>query len=635
MKNGKTIVLLLLSISGTILLFTSLARWNESVNQTYLEHQEFQSHLPIESRPGGYVSSKSCQSCHLHEYQTWHETYHRTMTQQASFEAVVAEWNNIHLFDQDFGYHLVQEEDEYYVDIYFFPPGVKPDEKNIQTSARFEDRYRIGLTTGSHHMQVYWLSSDEGNMQKIFPFTWLIEDKRWVHRKDIFLRDPDLPMKMQLWNKSCYRCHSTAAQPRPNLTSGITHTRLAETGIGCEACHGPGSNHINLFSSPEKRYSRHLSTHSDSETKNELHIVNPENLDHVKSSQVCAQCHSVKWFKDGPELWEHGFTFQPGNNLNETTPVVRPTKIEEQTWLHPLLDKSPDILQRQFWPDGEVRVSGREFNGLVESACFEKGTLSCLSCHEMHGGKEFRNDQLKPFTSENDSCLKCHDSGYTDETHTFHEQGSSGSSCYNCHMPHTTYGLLKSIRSHEINSPSIQAQLDSGRPNACSLCHLDKPLGWVAENLSKNYGHSTPNLNEDMQTLPEALRLGLSGGPNQRALITWHLNWEPAMAHTQPTWRTALLMSLFEDRYSAVRYLAAEGLEGLSQKHLNKSLDYVASDSNRIMTLNSLRDVFRESHEEELEADPWLNPANPSLFLKTVYERLVSERPKKSVQLVE
>jgi hypothetical protein len=31
--------------------------------------------------------------------------------------------------------------------------------------------------------------------------------------------------------------------------------------------------------------------------------------------------------------------------------------------------------------------------------------------------------------------------------HTHHASNSSGNECYNCHMPHTTYGVLSAIRS--------------------------------------------------------------------------------------------------------------------------------------------------------------------------------------------
>jgi len=54
-------------------------------------------------------------------------------------------------------------------------------------------------------------------------------------------------------------------------------------------------------------------------------------------------------------------------------------------------------------------------------------------------------------------------------------------------MPHTSYGLLKGIRSHQINSPTVKASLATGRPNACNLCHLDKTLAWSGQKLNEWY----------------------------------------------------------------------------------------------------------------------------------------------------
>ena len=87
----------------------------------------------------------------------------------------------------------------------------------------------------------------------------------------------------------------------------------------------------------------------------------------------------------------------------------------------------------------------------------------------------WRDDQLKPEMEGSAACLQCHESIAADiPAHTHHSLESSGSDCYNCHMPHTTYGLMKAIRSHQIDVPSMEQSLKTGRPNACNLCHLDQ-----------------------------------------------------------------------------------------------------------------------------------------------------------------
>ena len=106
----------------------------------------------------------------------------------------------------------------------------------------------------------------------------------------------------------------------------------------------------------------------------------------------------------------------------------------------------------------------------------------------------------------NDACLQCHAPlGARLAAHTKHRADSAGSSCYNCHMPYTTYGLLKTIRSHQISSPSVKVAVDTGRPNACNLCHLDTTLAWTAAYLERWYGTPQPQLGDDEQSVAASL----------------------------------------------------------------------------------------------------------------------------------
>ena len=44
-------------------------------------------------------------------------------------------------------------------------------------------------------------------------------------------------------------------------------------------------------------------------------------------------------------------------------------------------------IKHQFWSDGMVRVSGREYNELLETPCYQRGTMSYLSCHDIDSPK--------------------------------------------------------------------------------------------------------------------------------------------------------------------------------------------------------------------------------------------------------
>jgi predicted CXXCH cytochrome family protein len=288
-------------------------------------------------------------------------------------------------------------------------------------------------------------------------------------------------------------------------------------------------------------------------------IVHPEHLPPKRASHICGFCHSMKWF-DRNEGWqESGFRFRPGDDLDTTTPVIRPGRLADQPWLKPVLEKHPALLDDFFWPDGMIRVAGREYNGLIESACHQRGNLSCLSCHSLHDSDP--NDQLAKGMDGNQACLQCHKSHASQlQQHTHHPAGSAGSLCYNCHMPHTSYALLKAVRSHQITSPNVQVTLDSGRPNACNACHVDQTLEWTSQHLARWYGQTPVQVPDLHRTTSATVRALLAGDAGQRALAAWHLGWTDAQQAAGNHWQPALLAFLLDDPYAAVRYIAQRSL---------------------------------------------------------------------------
>jgi predicted CXXCH cytochrome family protein len=513
--------------------------------------------LPREGRPGGYVSSDKCQACHPSQYETWHRSFHRTMTQLATPATMDADFSGQSFELSGISYHLRKSGDEYSVEV------KDPIGRTAQK--------KVGLLTGSHHMQVPWISEEHGNVQAVLPFAWLKDDQRWAPFHATFLRDPKIPPAQHVWNVSCIQCHATGGQPKVDSTTRTMATQVGELGIACEACHGPGEEHVRLNSDPVRRYGLHNRKQGDSA------IVNPARLDHRASSQVCGQCHGIKWIREN--FRQDGFSFRPGKDLAESAPIVQPTKLEQQPWLKEPLKQNPTFLADHYWPDGMVRVSGRDYNGLIESPCYKKGNLSCLSCHSMHQSEP--NNQLSKGMESNEACYQCH-GGFREKlaAHSHHSATSSGSLCYNCHMPYTTYGLLKAIRSHQISNPEIKTTLATGRPNACNLCHLDKTMAWSSSHLTEWYGQPTAALTSEQQTISAALLWALKGDAGQRALIAWSMSWPPARKASGESWLPPYLGQLLDDPYSAVRYIAARSLKQLPGFE-SLTYDFVAGKEER------------------------------------------------------
>lgn len=576
---------------------------------------EFAESLPEVGGPQGYTGSQSCKPCHEDQFTSWHRSYHRTMTQLATPEAVQADFNNVVLTNDKTRVTLHTKDAEYWARF-----------ERLDTNNAAE--IRLGLVTGSHHMQVFWVPEGHGNMQIGFPFTWLIPEKRWVPRNSTFIRPPEMGHRSEAWNISCSRCHTTGVEPHADIAARRIETRVAELGISCEACHGPGQKHVDTQMAAREQPGPKKVAAGE--------IVHPEQLDPVRASQVCGFCHSMKWISSEEHWRETGFRFRPGDDLDKTTPVIRPQRVNEIQGLADYLKRNPDILEEFFWPDGMIRVSGREYNGLIESPCYKGGKFSCLSCHSLHESEP--DDLLALRARSNQACLQCHEKFAAPEAasaHSRHQPDSSGNECYNCHMPHTTYGVLKAIRSHQVSSPRAADQLASGRPNACNLCHLDKPLDWTANHLRDWFNQAKPQLGGAATNTSAMVQYALAGDAGQRALAAWHFGWEPALRASGTNWTPAILAQLLDDPYAAIRCVAERSMKQVAPNLLPGGYDYTMEPRLRALVRGGVWHAWKAASPEASE-NPMvlLSPANLEAQSAAFEEKLV-QRDTRPVRLRE
>jgi hypothetical protein len=517
---------------------------------------------PIEVPEDDYVSSRTCRACHHQQYASWSDSYHRRMAQVASPETIIGSFDDVELAFQGRTYRLERRGDEFWVDMVDPETSYPLQQRGVEFWEVIpEDAPRVQqqvvMTTGSHHFQGYHFPSGESRKVNLFGFLYRIEEQFWMPIDSAFLVPPDLRVGLEgRWNLSCNKCHSAHAKPFVQSDTEMD-TKVTEFGIACESCHGPGEEHIRVNGDPQRRYQYHFSGDPDPT------IVNPKKLSSRRASEVCGQCHAMlrpNKEKGHMERPQDGDLYRPGDDLGET----RALRTQGDS---------------RFWPDGMARIGGREYNALNRSPCFmhgdeQRGVMSCLDCHSMHKPeddprptKEWANDQLKLGMDGNQACTQCHSDLENKElisSHTHHPAESAGSLCYNCHMPHTAYGLLKSTRSHQIDNPSVAASLETGRPNACNLCHLDKTLEWTSEHLSAWYRPEVlregKGLTEEEKTVAASVLWLLSGDAGQRALIAWSMDWEPAREASGENWMAPFLGQLLEDPYDAVRFIAYRSL---------------------------------------------------------------------------
>ena len=562
--------------------------------------------LPRQGRPDEYVLSVTCAKCHPREHKSWYSTFHRTMTQVAGQGTVLGRFDNVQLESRGRKYWLERRGDSFWVQM-ADPDGERNRRAEAGQSARSSDPgqqpprvwKRIVMTTGSHHMQAYWFSGGRGRQLVNFPFLYLIDRQQWIPREDAFLRSPDFGPIAGIWNDNCIDCHSVGGQPGLNPRTGTMDTRVAELGIACEACHGPGKEHLRAVGGE-------LSVSASSSAGNPLlakkpgflasqnvAIVNPSRCSVQTSSQICGQCHGVTFVKNVADWMRNGFRYRPGRDLEKTRYIPRPALDQKEPWIQRLLAEWPTFLDEYFWTDGMIRVSGREYNGLIVSSCYLRGEMSCLSCHSMH--RSDPEDQLASGMEGNQACLQCHkEYAAKIPQHTHHPASSQGSQCYNCHMPHTTFGLLKAMRSHQIDSPSVASSIRTGRPNACNLCHLDQTLDWTAGHLSDWYDQPAVDVSEQQREISASLLWLLRGDAGQRALVAWSMGWEPALHASGRRWQAPFLAQLLSDPYSAVRFVAHRSLCRLPG-YRNYGYDFIGPPVKRDQARQRVLDIWNRT----------------------------------------
>jgi predicted CXXCH cytochrome family protein len=130
-----------------------------------------------------------------------------------------------------------------------------------------------------------------------------------------------------------------------------------------------------------------------------------------------------------------------------------------------------------------------EYSDAMRGSCYSK--LRCIDCHNPHQALGPR--WTRSADQDDDTCLKCHEQlrpTAARVSHTHHPIGSEGARCMNCHMPRINEGVQDVVRTHMIYSPTRADMIEANHPNACNLCHTDRPIDWTRTYLKQWYGKS-------------------------------------------------------------------------------------------------------------------------------------------------
>ena len=245
---------------------------------------------------------------------------------------------------------------------------------------------------------------------------------------------------------TCDGCHS--------VDYNIQTKAFVEWNVGCERCHGPGSEHV-AHATPDN-------------------ILNPAKMDYVAANDVCIQCHSQGRPLTNPiagKYYDWPVGFHVGLNLRDFWQLEE-HKLGETTFTH--------------FADGTAHKNRMQGNDFVQSVMYRRG-ITCFTCHDVHGTNNYA--QLREPVDK--LCLDCHGPlslngprTATLEEHTHHKRGSPGSQCVACHMPRieTTIADVR-VRSHTFAFITPGMTDEYKIPNPCSSCHADKSNAWAAKQL--------------------------------------------------------------------------------------------------------------------------------------------------------
>lgn len=407
-----------------------------------------------------YAGGETCRSCHETEYTAWQGSHHDLAMQPANDKTVLGD------FDDTSPIH-------YGVTSTFFKKNGKFMVRTEGPDGKLVD-YQIKYTFGVDPLQQYLVEFPGGRLQAL-SLAWDARPKqqggqRWFHLypEEKIAHDDELhwTRPSQNWNTMCAECHSTQLEKNYDPVARTFNTTWSEIDVSCEACHGPGSDHL-LWAERKPGWERFEANHGlvlQLDERSGIHWnMDPKTGNAARSRarasdreiEMCARCHARRSpisadYVHGEALLDH--------------------------YLPRLLDEGMYFADGQI--DGEVYVYG----SFIQSRMYHAG-VTCSDCHEPHS--------MALRVPGNGVCLQCHlQDKYDQHGHHFHKQGTSGASCAECHMPPRTYMVVDPRHDHSMRIPRPDLSVKLGTPNACNNCHQDKDAAWADKQVKTWYGHA-------------------------------------------------------------------------------------------------------------------------------------------------
>lgn len=408
-----------------------------------------------------YVGRAQCALCHEKETQAYDGSHHDLALQEVQPETVLGTFDGSTLEHDGVVWTFRQEDEAYFVD---------SDETGSVVS------HQVARVFGVTPLQQYLVEFTDGRLQTL-PTAWDSRSKedggqRWFHIYPSEHIPPGDELHWQglnqTWNSMCAECHSTDLVRGWDPDELSFHTTWKEEDVSCEACHGPGSLHVE-WAAIEKRGPAPAGLFLidgliDRDggkwvTRAETGLpVRIPSRTATAELDTCAKCHSRRRaMTDG-----HG----------AGTPFL--------DGYEPSL-----LLAGLYHNDGQILDEVYVWGSFVQSRMHGAG-VTCRDCHDPHS--------MELVETGNALCTQCHDKATFDRIeHHHHGAGTPGSACVDCHMASRNYMVVDERRDHSFRIPRPDLTTATGSPNACDVCH-EQGSHWAADRISEwTQGESLPH----------------------------------------------------------------------------------------------------------------------------------------------
>ncbi len=422
-----------------------------------------------------YLGSESCIACHEAAGEAWEGSHHALAWTEATAENITADFDGTEftLGDMQARFRLTPEGTAH----------VSVTERDGVTT-----EYDVHSVIGVEPLQQYVLETAPGRLQS-FDVVWDTEKGGWFHLYPQQNYAPDDGLHWtgpyKTWNSRCAACHATGFEANYDPQARSFASTQVEIGVGCEACHGPGSAHADWAETYE----------TTQEAPPPAHGFTVDMSDPAQMIEQCATCHSRREpYTDGNPI--------PGTPYHDTynLSLLREGAYEADGQILDEVYVYGSFLQSKMYAEG---VSCSTCHLPHEAELIAEGNAVCTQCHSPAGNPEFPSLPLQVFDGPE---------------HTHHPEGSAGAQCKNCHMVERVYMGNDWRTDHSFRIPRPDLDAETGAPDACTTCHEDQSPEWAAAKLEEWFPDSTQRGPHYGEVLAHGRRDPARAAPGLRSL---------------------------------------------------------------------------------------------------------------------